>query len=560
MPYLRQNSFNQDNRIAALSFITSIYCRISPKGGNREKEEEVSLEIQQSDLEEARAKMGFRFYDLYRETVSGGVSFENRPDGKRLLKDAEEGKFNAILVWDNDRLGRSRDGIAQDMFRHRMRELGVQIYSLSQPNQLKTPEEFKDDPYDESQILMDKLHDWQSASTVTKFRRRSMRGKENRVRNGKMINTPPYGYKLEPLKDINGQIVIKKDGRVVYARVINESEAVIVVRVYHEYVYEGKSQNQIRDGLNADGIPTRKGRAWERAMVGRILKNPVYYGALIYNKSWRRKESLSGKSKWGHNPKEKWIVVSPKDTEHPEIVSKELFDEAQRIRQRKLKLGAVAVYSDFLLSGLVKCGVCGSIMHRKKVTSYYKRKSDGGVSKSQCNGYVCGRWERFKDTEKNYISEKDLKGAILGDLQKYKNNPNVLKGFLEENERKDLESTSKRLEMVRSNLTKVNDRYNRLLKAYELGRLPLEKFDEAVGNLNLEEGQMKDLIVELEEKILAESQREMGKKEFEKAIDNFESLFQSTDIKQQKRFLRELVDHVVAGEDQIRINYLIASA
>jgi hypothetical protein len=131
----------------------------------------------------------------------------------------------------------------------------------------------------------------------------------------------------------------------------------------------------------------------------------------------------------GKNPTEKWIVVSPKQTEHEEIISKEWFDKVQEIIKKKLKLGPKSVYMDYLFSGLGKCGVCGNKMYRTKVRSFYTRKSDGVTTKSETNGYVCGRWQRFRDTGKNYISERDVKYAVLSDLEKLKGNPRVLEGF-----------------------------------------------------------------------------------------------------------------------------------
>src|SRR4051812_11104393 len=39
--------------------------------------------------------------------VSGATALEDRPEGRRLLQDAEDGAFTAVLVYRLDRLGRS---------------------------------------------------------------------------------------------------------------------------------------------------------------------------------------------------------------------------------------------------------------------------------------------------------------------------------------------------------------------------------------------------------------------------------------------------------------------
>lgn len=544
-----------------LKFIVAVYCRISPKGSGRKKEEETSLEVQKKGaLLEIKQHNDWGLYEIYEETVEGGLLFDNRKEdgGKKLMEDARAGRFNLVLVWDNDRVGRARDGLSGDIFRHDMRELGIQVYSLNQPYLLKEPEEFKDNPYDDGVILNEKLQDWQSGSSVNKFRLRSMEGRRRRASEGKGLTTPAYGYKLEPRRDENGQIIVKRDGRIEYVRAVNKKEAKIVIRIYHEYVFEGGSFNEIRDGLNADKIPAKKGGLWERASVARVLKNPVYYGLGVYNQHFRRKISLYGGCKWGLNPKEKWIVVPPEKTEWKPIISKDIFDKAQQIRLAKLKIGAVAVYNDFLFSGLLRSGD-GSKMHRTKVTSYYKRRTDGITTKSQCNGYVSGRWQRFRDADKNYISEKDLKEYVLSDLSKFKNDPSVLEGFLEQSKQKELNQAKEILDSKRKTLSDIPRRSGRIFKAYEVGSISLPKFTEATLRLDELEKDLRKEISELEKKVGLVGKKELGRKDFLEAVQKFEEIFASKDIKAQKDFLRSLIESIVVEDGKITINYLLSS-
>src|SRR3990172_10621167 len=284
---------NEDSGLQKSKFIVAVYIRVS--GESQAEKDKVSLDIQKKDSLNYANKQCWRVFKVYEDVLTGYLDFENRIGGKELLDDARQGKFNLVLLWDSDRTGRDPEALEAKLFRHYMRELGIQVTSLDQPLILKDPDEYKYDPYDEGQIFMETIHDLQSATTVSKFRRRSMESKQERVKDGKMINTPPYGYKLEAVLDDKGQPVLK-NGRAIRRRVVNEEEKFIVVRIYNEYVFEGKSMNEIRDCLNAEGIPARKGGHWERAMVARILKNPVYYGALFYNRYYRRKTALTGKT------------------------------------------------------------------------------------------------------------------------------------------------------------------------------------------------------------------------------------------------------------------------
>jgi len=76
-----------------------IYCRVSTTAGQ-------SVEMQLRDLGQLAEQRGFEIVGEYcDEGVSG--SSDSRPQLDRMLSDAQRGKFQAILIWRLDRLGRS---------------------------------------------------------------------------------------------------------------------------------------------------------------------------------------------------------------------------------------------------------------------------------------------------------------------------------------------------------------------------------------------------------------------------------------------------------------------
>jgi DNA invertase Pin-like site-specific DNA recombinase len=77
----------------------AIYCRVSTTAGQ-------SVEMQLRDLRQLAEQRGFEIVGEYcDEGVSG--SCDSRPQLDRILSDAQRGKFQAILIWRLDRLGRS---------------------------------------------------------------------------------------------------------------------------------------------------------------------------------------------------------------------------------------------------------------------------------------------------------------------------------------------------------------------------------------------------------------------------------------------------------------------
>jgi DNA invertase Pin-like site-specific DNA recombinase len=77
----------------------ALYCRVSTTAGQ-------SVEMQLRDLRQLAQQRGFEIVNEFcDEGVSG--SCDSRPQLDRMLADAQRGKFQAILIWRLDRLGRS---------------------------------------------------------------------------------------------------------------------------------------------------------------------------------------------------------------------------------------------------------------------------------------------------------------------------------------------------------------------------------------------------------------------------------------------------------------------
>src|SRR5438045_1188290 len=69
--------------------------------------------------------------------ISGTVPLEDRPEGRRLLQDAEGGTFSVVLVYRLDRLGRSLKAL---MSAHdRLDAAGVAIRSGTEPFDTTSP-------------------------------------------------------------------------------------------------------------------------------------------------------------------------------------------------------------------------------------------------------------------------------------------------------------------------------------------------------------------------------------------------------------------------------------
>jgi DNA invertase Pin-like site-specific DNA recombinase len=100
----------------------AVYARVSISGAQ-------SVDMQLLDLRELAKRRDFELVGEYcDEGISG--SRESRPALDALLRDARRGRFDAVLVWKLDRLGRSLVHLVHLL--QDLRALGVELISFSE--------------------------------------------------------------------------------------------------------------------------------------------------------------------------------------------------------------------------------------------------------------------------------------------------------------------------------------------------------------------------------------------------------------------------------------------
>ena len=100
----------------------AIYARVSTVDQNYE-----------GQLEELRAladRSGWEVVEVYSEKVSGTKETEDRPELKRMMRDARWRKFEKVLVWSVDRLGRSMKNLI--LVLNELKDLKIDIFSYKQ--------------------------------------------------------------------------------------------------------------------------------------------------------------------------------------------------------------------------------------------------------------------------------------------------------------------------------------------------------------------------------------------------------------------------------------------
>jgi len=263
------------------------------------------------------AAQGGTFVGEYADEGKSGTNL-NRPEWKRLLADAQEGRFDAVYVTYMSRLGR---GDAFVIAEHELSKHSIRVEMVQ--------ENFTDDlnGYLSKKMtnMMDGIYP-KMVSQWTKTKQQEMVARGYRT--GGIV---PFGYSTEVVRDAAG---FHKADREPPRRLVPDPEyAPFVKGAFTLFVEQGNYGSVVR---YLNGVSSRQ---WSLKAVIDLLHNEVYKGVQKFGQ-WRN------------------------ETAHPPIVSAELWEAVQKkdlARARTPKPDPVDK-SSFYLRSLIHCGHCSGRM------------------------------------------------------------------------------------------------------------------------------------------------------------------------------------------------------
>lgn len=326
-----------------------IYARFS---SDMQREESIDAQLRAC---KAYAKnKGYIVVDTYADEAKSGREITKRDAYNKMMADAMEDKFDVIIFHKIDR--NSRNELNYFTFKDKLERLGISYEYAAQPIDTVSPE---------GQV-METIMVGMSAYYSRNLAKETKKGlNENAYKALFNGGCPPLGYK----------IVDKK-------YVIDESEAA-AVRLIFELYLAGKGYAEICRELDSKGFTTKSGKPFGKNSLYDILGNEKYIGTYTFNKIPKGK----GKRNM-HSQKRPDDYISIEDA-LPAIISKEDFFIVQAKRERnRCHAAKYTAKHDYLLSGKVFCGECGSAMvgHRVRQRYYYygcTRKEQTPTSKCQ---------------------------------------------------------------------------------------------------------------------------------------------------------------------------------
>lgn len=334
-----------------------------------------SLDAQKSRMKAFAEYNDYEIVREYEDAGKSGKSIEGRVQFSQMMDDIKEGKdgVSYVLVFKLSRFGRNAADVLSTL--QIMQDFGVNLICV---------EDGIDSSKDAGKLMISVL------SAVAEIERENIRvqtmeGRIQKAREGKWNGGfAPYGYQL-----VDGKLEI------------NEKEAVAIRVIFDQYVNTNIGSNGIAKYLENHGIrkiqrQNGKNPLFDAHLVRLILRNPVYCGKIAYGR--RRTEKVHGTRNDYHLvEQENYLLV---DGLHEAIVSEEIWQAAQvKLLAQAKKYEHVNKGKDtrtHLLSGIVKCPVCGAgmygnkcIKHKKDGTKYKDFYYYGCKHRTMTRGHKC---------------------------------------------------------------------------------------------------------------------------------------------------------------------------
>ena len=441
---------------------------------------------------------GWEVVKIYTDAGYSGGDTE-RPGLQELIKDAENHRFDAVLVYKLDRLSRSQKDtltLIEDVFLPN----GVNFISMTENFDTSTPF---------GRAMLGILSVFAQLERE-QIKERMEVGKIGRAKEGKWCGSPnvPIGYEL----DSEGELAVNK----YEAMQIQEMFRLFNLRI---------SQRRVAKMLNSKGYTYQSGGTWSgKHYLRPMLENKHYIGMVSYKGEWYE---------GNHDP----IIDIDTFNKTQEILAEQDADYTKRSKR-----------GTSLLSGLVHCGHCGNKYfcrcvtdkYSGKLTYYtcYKRTANTGKYKD------IPKEERCKN--KNWKTDV-LEEKILNEIRKLSLEPDtfVVESREDENENQ--------IRIINDRIKEIENKISKLMDLYSIGGMDFNIVQDKITPLVAEKENLQISLRNLEVK-----DDKMSKEE---AVEIASSLFDVIDgsgTDEMQFLIRELIEKIVIDDEDVHIYWKFA--
>lgn len=442
----------------------------------------------------------FKNVQWFEEVVSAD-SISKRPVFIELLSMIEDNEFDAVLVVHYDRLTRGSQ-IDNGLITKTFKDSDTLILTPSRVYDLS----------DESAELMSEVEGLLSRAEYRSIKRRMKQGKVNATKQGKhATGIVPFPYKRDKNTDM------------IY---IDDEERKIAEFIISSYL-SGWSTNQIAVKLNERKVPTVRGSVWRNNQILRLLTSDFHRGYVVIGKSYRdpngKKQRQTDESK----------IVRVRGN-HPVLIDETTARRIDRLIANKRPIPMRARQRAYVLSGIMRCGFCGSSIgfttdRKREPHKIYLRKC------------LARRSDGIQKCNKNMgISESKLLEQVYADMVKYRETL-----FDQKSVKPKINVGRSPIEMNREIVEKATDKLERLKSLYVDGIINREEFNVRKTAVDLE---LMDAKAELEKLVpnekVVNAEIVAERKEAWSSLDIENLFFGNSTAAEKNRAMQKLIDHI----------------
>ena len=489
----------------------ALYARVS----SVRQDVDLSVSAQLRALKDYAKANGYSVAREYvDEAESGRVA--DRPQFREMIEEGGKpnASFEVILVWKFSRFTRKREHAVA--FKSMLRRKGIRVVSIT--------EHADDSPTGKlMEAIIESVDEFYSenlAEDVT-------RGMREAASRGFFLGSKaPFGYRRIKVSDgVKERPTLEVD----------PTTAPVVKEIFEKSL-NGYGLKEICKTLNDRGV-TIRGKRWYKGGLHYLLTNEAYTGTAVWglkSKGEKSQEPVKVQGAW------------------PALVSRDLFDDVQRAMRERAPMvqrpGRVG--SKFLLSGLLKCGVCG------------RPYSGQGAKSGQFAYYVCGTLfrEGAGTCSARYLNAPKVEEFIVEKIrERILTEETIVELVTLVAEEIDAMAgeLSGRLDVVEAELGDVRKRLEKLYEALETSELTLEVLSPRIFSLRHREEQLEAAMDDAERQLEQRRVELPSTEEIKGYVADFREFLKEGTFPERKALIRNFVQGIEVVGDEATLTYTV---
>jgi site-specific DNA recombinase len=208
---------------------------------------------------------------------------------------------------------------------------------------------------------------------------------------------------------------------------------------------------------------------------------------------------------------------------------------------------------EFVLKGLIRCAVCGSVM-----TPHYtqKRYKDGSVNRIPY--YRCTKTMHFNNAvcTVKHINADHLESLVVGKLSELSQNEAYLKMSVAEMNgdlKRKVGPLQKEAQQLRIRLKEIDQEIGRYVKALGQGKLSIDRLETEIGALETDRDSLQKQLDEIERKINDSAIRDFNAELLQRTLRDFRTAFTSLTPPEQSEALQCVLKGVTVSPQKLTL-------